>query len=129
MRISDWSSDVCSSDLPVAANEAYAELAGKTVFTAQKNIVEMLAAAGAMDGDPRPITHPVKFWENGTKPLELVASTQGLIRSPPAAGIIARPNGLALHPEDVVQRPCGEGLVQDVYILEGSRYTQHKKHK
>src|SRR3546814_456638 len=99
MRISDWSSDVCSSDLPVAANEAYAELAGKTVFTAQKNIAEMLAAAGAMDGDPRPITHPVKFWENGKKPLEIVTSNQWFIRYPPAAEIIDRAKGLAFHPE------------------------------
>ncbi len=58
---------------------AYAELAGKTVFSAQKRIVEMLAEAGIMEGEPKPITHPVKFFEKGDKPLEIVTSRQWYI--------------------------------------------------
>ena len=91
--------DVWVSTDPVAANEAYAELAGKTVFTAQKNIVALLSESGAMEGEPRPITHPVKFWENGKKPLEIVTSNQWFIRYPPAEEIIERAKGLAFHPE------------------------------
>ena len=41
----------------------------------------MLAEAGEMDGDPRPITHPVKFFEKGDKPLEIVSSRQWYIRN------------------------------------------------
>ena len=66
------------------------------MFTAQKNIVDLLTAAGAMEGEPRPITHPVKFWENGKKPLEIVTSNQWFIRYPPAVEIIERAKGLAI---------------------------------
>ncbi|MCL1898843.1 MAG: valine--tRNA ligase, partial [Micrococcales bacterium] len=55
---------------------AYAELAGLTVFSAQKKIVEMLKESGDMVGDPKPITHPVKFFEKGDKPLEIVPTRQ-----------------------------------------------------
>ncbi|WHS51318.1 valine--tRNA ligase [Rothia sp. SD9660Na] len=61
--------------------ERYERMAGATVFTAQKTVVEMLVEAGEMDGDPKPITHPVKFYEKGDKPLEIVASRQWYIRN------------------------------------------------
>jgi valyl-tRNA synthetase len=66
---------------PVDAGGAYAELAGKTVKQAQKRIVELLAASGDLVGDPRPITHPVKFFEKGDRPLEIVTSRQWYIRN------------------------------------------------
>ena len=58
---------------------AYAELAGLTVFSAQKRIVEMLAASGAMEGEPKPVMHPVKFFEKGDKPLEIITTRQWYI--------------------------------------------------
>ncbi|WP_201774419.1 valine--tRNA ligase [Demequina sediminicola] len=58
---------------------AYNELAGLTVFSAQKRMVEMLVEADAIDGDPKPIQHPVKFFEKGDKPLEIVTSRQWYI--------------------------------------------------
>ncbi len=97
-----WTSDPDSrwrSTDPDEANANYAELGGKTVFTAQKNIVELLMAKGKMEGEPRPITHPVKFWENGKKPLEIVSSNQWFIHYPPADEIIDRAKGLEFHPE------------------------------
>ncbi|WP_369346034.1 valine--tRNA ligase [Demequina iriomotensis] len=60
---------------------AYGELAGLTTFSAQKRIVEMLVEAGVMDGSPRPISHPVKFFEKGDKPLEIVTTRQWYIRN------------------------------------------------
>jgi valyl-tRNA synthetase len=60
---------------------AYAELAGKKVKGAQTRIVELLRDAGALDGDPRPITHPVKFYEKGDRPLEIITSRQWYIRN------------------------------------------------
>ena len=59
----------------------YAELAGKTVKQAQRRIVELLADSGELQGDPRPITHPVKFYEKGDRPLEIVTSRQWYIRN------------------------------------------------
>ncbi|WP_058235490.1 valine--tRNA ligase [Devriesea agamarum] len=54
----------------------YAELAGLTVFSAQKRVVEMVTESGDLVGEPRRISHPVKFYENGDKPLEYVTSRQ-----------------------------------------------------
>ncbi|WP_297081477.1 valine--tRNA ligase [uncultured Demequina sp.] len=61
------------------AASVYAELAGLTVFSAQKRVVEMLVEADVMDGEPRSISHPVKFFEKGDKPLEIVTSRQWYI--------------------------------------------------
>jgi valyl-tRNA synthetase len=60
---------------------AYAELAGRNVKQAQKRIVEMLAESGDLIGEPKPITHPVKFFEKGDRPLEVVTSRQWYIRN------------------------------------------------
>ena len=62
-----------------AAKAAYAELAGKTVFSAKRSIVELLTASGELIGEPKPITHPVKFFEKGDKPLEIVSTLQWYI--------------------------------------------------
>jgi valyl-tRNA synthetase len=59
-----------------AGREAYAELAGKTVFSARTAVVELLRETGTLLGDPRPITHPVKFFEKGDRPLEIVSTRQ-----------------------------------------------------
>jgi valyl-tRNA synthetase len=59
----------------------YDELAGKTVFSAQQRIVELLRESGDLDGEPKPITHPVKFYERGERPLEIVTTRQWYIRN------------------------------------------------
>ncbi|SEC15500.1 valyl-tRNA synthetase [Paramicrobacterium humi] len=59
--------------------EAYEQLAGKTVFSAKKAMVELLAASGDLIGEPKSITHPVKFFEKGDKPLEIVSTRQWYI--------------------------------------------------
>ncbi|MBX6748326.1 MAG: valine--tRNA ligase [Micromonosporaceae bacterium] len=59
----------------------YAELAGRTVTQARARMVELLRAAGALIGEPRPIRHPVKFYEKGDQPLEIVSSRQWYIRN------------------------------------------------
>jgi valyl-tRNA synthetase len=59
----------------------YSELAGKTSFSAQQRIVELLRESGDLQGDPQPITHPVKFFEKGERPLEIVTTRQWYIRN------------------------------------------------
>ena len=59
----------------------FAEIAGKTVFSAKQRIVELLQESGDMIGDAKPITHPVKFFEKGDKPLEIVSTRQWYIRN------------------------------------------------
>ena len=60
---------------------AYARLAGKTATQARTEIAAVFAESGDIDGEPRPITHPVKFFEKGDKPLEIVSSRQWYIRN------------------------------------------------
>jgi valyl-tRNA synthetase len=62
-----------------AGLDIYAELAGKTVFSAKATIVEKLKASGEMIGDAKPITHKVKFFEKGDKPLEIISTRQWYI--------------------------------------------------
>ncbi|MDT7570204.1 MAG: valyl-tRNA synthetase [Actinomycetota bacterium] len=69
------------ADAPEGVGAPYDELAGKTVKQAQKRIVELLAESGELEGEPRPITHPVKFYEKGDRPLEIVTSRQWYIRN------------------------------------------------
>jgi valyl-tRNA synthetase len=64
--------------VPAARWEA---LRGKSVNQARTAMVQMLKESGEMMGEPRPITHPVKFFEKGNRPLEIVTSRQWFIRT------------------------------------------------
>ena len=64
-----------------AGRAAYARLAGKTAAQARTEIAAVFAESGDIDGEPRPIVHPVKFFEKGDKPLEIVSSRQWYIRN------------------------------------------------
>jgi len=59
----------------------YEELIGKTVFSAKERIVQALKDSGDLVGEPRPISHPVKFFEKGDKPLEIVSTRQWYIKN------------------------------------------------
>ncbi|SER11895.1 valine--tRNA ligase [Arthrobacter sp. OV608] len=61
--------------------EAFAAIAGKTVFSAKEEVVKLLTAAELLDGEPKKIMHPVNFYEKGDKPLEVVTSRQWYIRN------------------------------------------------
>ncbi len=71
-----------------AANSYYGKLVGKTVKQAQKEIVELLrdpaggaVAGGApLQGEPEPMQHPVRYYEKGERPLELVTTRQWFVR-------------------------------------------------
>ncbi len=62
-----------------AGLDAYAQIAGKTVFSAKQTMVELLQASGELQGEIRKISHPVKFFEKGDKPLEIVSTRQWYI--------------------------------------------------
>ena len=83
---------------------AYEQLAGATAHTARERVVEMLRASGEMEGEPRPITHAVKFFEKGDKPLEIVTTRQWYLRNggrdlPLRAELLQRGNDLVWHPD------------------------------
>jgi valyl-tRNA synthetase len=60
---------------------AYAIFAGLGVNAARREIVRLLTESGDLLGEPTPITHPVKFYERGDAPLEIVTSRQWFIRN------------------------------------------------
>jgi valyl-tRNA synthetase len=60
---------------------AYAELAGKTVFSAKKRMVELLEESGELLEVSKPFSHPVKFYEKGDRPLEIVSTRQWYLRN------------------------------------------------
>jgi valyl-tRNA synthetase len=84
--------------------DAYARIAGATSHTARERMVEILTETGDLVGEPREITHPVKFFEKGDKPLEIVTTRQWYItnggRDPELrAQLLARGRELAWHPD------------------------------
>jgi valyl-tRNA synthetase len=69
-----------SVDAP-RAQAAYDQLAGLSAKKAQVKIAELLRESGDLQGDPKPITHNVKFYEKGDRPLEIVTSRQWFIKT------------------------------------------------
>jgi valyl-tRNA synthetase len=68
-------------EAPEAAATAYAELAGKTAFSAREAMVGLLRASGDLVGDPTPTQRMANFYEKGDKPLEIVSTRQWYIRN------------------------------------------------
>ena len=99
-----WGEEGWEAEDPPVAQSAYDELAGKSTKQAQKRVVELLRDSGELVGDPKPIEHPVKFWENGSRPLEIITNRQWFIRSGGRddelrARLIERGKEIAWHPE------------------------------
>ncbi|MGH9091976.1 MAG: valine--tRNA ligase [Acidimicrobiales bacterium] len=100
-----WGAPGWASDDAGAAAAAYDELAGRTVKQAQALVVEQLAASGALVGEPRPVTHPVKFFEKGDRPLEIVSSRQWFVRTLPHRDrLLALGERLRWHPAHMAHR-------------------------
>ncbi len=64
-----------------AGRSAYEQLAGKTTHSAREASVVLLAESGELDGEPKPTSRMANFYENGDRPLEIVASRQWYIRN------------------------------------------------
>jgi valyl-tRNA synthetase len=82
---------------------AWGELAGKTAKQARARIVDLLRDDGGMVGEPRAIRHPVKFYEKGDRPLEIVTSRQWYVRNGARDaslrdGLLERGRALVWHP-------------------------------
>jgi valyl-tRNA synthetase len=60
-------------------HEKFNALVGLPIKAARKQIVEYLRESGDLSGEPRPITHAVKFYEKGDLPLEFVSSRQWFV--------------------------------------------------
>jgi valyl-tRNA synthetase len=123
---------VFESLAPEKANAAYAQLEGKNVKQAQAAVVELLREpAGSATGggpplveEPEAISHAVKFYENGDRPLELVPTRQWFCRLlDKKEALLAQGERIAWHPGfmGARYRDWTEGLSLD-WCLSRQRY-------
>jgi valyl-tRNA synthetase len=100
LRDVTWGAPGWESSDAGRAQRHYADLKGLTAAKARARIVEQLHASGDLVGEPRPITHAVKFYEKGDRPLEIVTSRQWFIKTIEfREALIARGKELQWHPE------------------------------
>ncbi len=99
MRPVSWGSDGFESDDPTTAQKAYDAISGRSTKQARGLLIELLEGAGKLVGESRPITHAVKFWENGVRPLEIVTSNQWFIRYPDREQMLKRGKELNWYPD------------------------------
>ena len=109
---------------PQAAAQQYASLSGANLKQARTRIVEQLRAAGALDGEPKPLVHSVKFYEKGDRPLEFLTTRQWFVRLlDQRQALIDAGERIAWHPSFMGARYRNwvEGLNQD-WCISRQRY-------
>lgn len=95
-----WGSEGWESRDAARAQAHYDQLANLSAVKARARIVELLRESGDLLGEPRPITHHVKFFEKGDRPLEIVTSRQWFIQTMNERdALLARGRALQWHPE------------------------------
>ncbi len=88
-----------------AARDFYAQLEGRTVNQVRATVVDALRESGALIGELRAITHPVKFYEKGERPLEIVTSRQWFVKTLEHRGeLLARGEQIKWHPDFMKHR-------------------------
>lgn len=111
-----------------AGRAGYEAIAGATVFTARETMARLLAESGDLVGEPKPITHPVKFFEKGEKPLEIVTTRQWYLRNggrdaSVRAALLRRGQELDWHPPHMQVRYANwvDGLNGD-WLISRQRF-------
>jgi valyl-tRNA synthetase len=95
-----WGQPGWESKDAAEAQRFYDQLSGLQPSKARAVIVDQLRQAEALIGEPRPITHPVKFYEKGDRPLEIITSRQWFIKTVDfREALLARGRELQWHPE------------------------------
>lgn len=124
--------DAFQSKDPESAQKNYDEISGLYIKKAQKRIVELLSEDGtsvdgkntALVGEPKPITHPVKFYEKGDRPLEFVPTRQWFVKIlDHKKDLLKQGEKIKWHPEYMHSRyeHWVEGLNQD-WCVSRQRY-------
>jgi valyl-tRNA synthetase len=108
---------------------AYARMAGRTAKAARQVITDLLYTAGAVRGEPEPVRHAVKFYENGQAPLEIITTRQWYLRNGSRSAdlanvLLARGRELQWHPDHMRTRyeHWVEGLTGD-WLISRQRYN------
>jgi valyl-tRNA synthetase len=76
-----WGEAGWESGNAARAQQYYDQLTGLSATKARARIVELLRDSGDLIGEPKPITHAVKFYEKGDRPLEIITSRQWFIKT------------------------------------------------
>ncbi len=99
LRDVSWGAPGWESADPDRAQRYYAGLTNLSAAKARAKIVEHLRESGDLVGEPRPITHAVKFYEKGDRPLEIITSRQWFIKTIDfRQALLARGRELQWHP-------------------------------
>jgi valyl-tRNA synthetase len=99
LRPIQWGTGGWESIDPAVAQRHYDPLVRLSAAKARLRIVEDLRASGDLVGEPRPVTHSVKFYEKGDRPLEIVASRQWFVKTIEFRdALLARGRALKWHP-------------------------------
>ncbi|MDQ1255623.1 MAG: valyl-tRNA synthetase, partial [Candidatus Hydrogenedentes bacterium] len=110
---------------PEAANEVYGKIQGHYVKKAQNIIVEIAEATeGVIDRPSEKISHAVKFFEKGDRPLELIPARQWFTRIlDKKEALVAQGRKIQWHPDfmGIRYEHWVEGLNQD-WCLSRQRY-------
>jgi valyl-tRNA synthetase len=100
LRPVTWGVDGWESTDADRAQRLYDTLAGLSASKARAKIVEQLKESGDLASEPRPVTHAVKFYEKGDRPLEIVTSRQWFFKTIEfREALLARGRELRWHPE------------------------------
>jgi len=107
---------------------AYSALAGLTAHSAKEKMAELLKESGDLYGEIRAIVHPVKFFEKGDKPLEIVTTRQWYIRNGGRdtelrGELVERGQNIKWHPDHMKVRYANwvEGLNGD-WLISRQRF-------
>ena len=95
-----WGAPGWESVDPPRAQQAYDRLANLSAAKARAQIVEQLRDSGDLLSEPKAITHAVKFYEKGDRPLEIITSRQWFIKTMNVRdALLARGRELDWHPD------------------------------
>ncbi len=110
---------------PEAANAVYAQLSGRYVKQAQRLIIEIAQnTEGVIVRPQEPITHPVRFFEKGDRPLEIIPTRQWYTRLMDKKGaLLEQGRKIKWHPDYMLKRyeHWVDGLNQE-WCLSRQRY-------
>jgi valyl-tRNA synthetase len=81
LRPLTWGAPGWESRDAAGAQARYDALAGLSAVKARAKIADLLRESGELLDDPRPISHRVKFYEKGDRPLEIITSRQWFLKT------------------------------------------------
>jgi valyl-tRNA synthetase len=99
LRAVQWGEPGWETVNPARAQRHYDGLVRLSAAKARAKVVDDLRESGDLIGEPRPITHAVKFYEKGDRPLEIVTSRQWFFKTIEFRdALLARGRELEWHP-------------------------------